>query len=394
MEKVETNINDKLETRMTKIDDDIIELSENIAKTDKKLRSRIDKIEEDIRRLRHKRIQSDTLGGIAQIQPDRRDARKSEEPKDVQPERQMVRSKSWSEEVEENLRNKEKEKEERETYREIEREKERREKEEKQKEEDRRQWTRERRTAPHWTDDLTATVNPPKIDLERKTTVKQKIAVSKWFGCDSEMSEDEDTEQSEEEETWNTVDRKKARKEKLKKQNEKKRRRREEVLRKTQNMIGLGPISGETLEKHIKKAKNDFEKAKRETVREHLVKYYKFNSEEFEQLEIQETKYIEKGDGIIYIAVADKNNIRDIYRRKAECKREEAILKSFVPPQIFKRFVALNKICGERRASDRTTQNTSKIRSEGHRDMDERKGDRGTLHPNSSQRVSGHGQSP
>ena len=355
MEKVETNINEKLETRMTKIDDDIVGLGENIAKTDKKLGIRIDKIEEEMRRMRYKRIQSDTLGGRDRIQPDRSEERTSLETKETRTGKPMVRSKSWSDEVEENISNKENEKEEKEIYRNIEREKRRKEKEEKQKEEDRRHWTRDKRNPPHWSDNLIATVNPQNVERKEKVEEKQKKAVIKWFGCDTDndTSDEEENPEEVDEEEWNTIDRKKARKEKLKRQNEKKRKRKEEVLSKAQNMVGLGPISGECLEKHMKKAQNDFEKAKLEAVREHLFKYYKYNDREYEQLDIRETKYVEKGDGIIYIAVDDKRNIREIYKRKAECKREEVMLKSFVPPQIFKRFVALNKICGERRASDR-----------------------------------------
>ena len=94
-------------------------------------------------------------------------------------------------------------------------------------------------------------------------------------------------------------------------------------------------------------------KAKVGVVREHLRRYYNYNEDELDVINIEETKYNSNGDGIIYIAMTDKEDIRDIYRRKAECKRDEVYLKNFTPPQIFKRFVALNKLCSDIRQLDR-----------------------------------------
>ena len=38
--------------------------------------------------------------------------------------------------------------------------------------------------------------------------------------------------------------------------------------------------------------------------------------------------------------------------RKAECKIVNTVVKSFVPPQFFERFSALNRICATRRSED------------------------------------------
>ena len=80
-----------------------------------------------------------------------------------------------------------------------------------------------------------------------------------------------------------------------------------------------------------------------------MKRYYKYNEEELEKISIVETKLNPKGEGTIYIAVEDKSDIKDLFKRKAECKRNEAVLRNFVPPQIFERFVGLNKICATRR---------------------------------------------
>ena len=100
-------------------------------------------------------------------------------------------------------------------------------------------------------------------------------------------------------------------------------------------MVELRPFDQEIIEKHLVKERNDFERAKKGAIKEHLRCYYKYNDKELDDLEISETKYSPKGEGIIYIAVENKEQIRDIYIRKAECMRDEVILKNFVPPQVF-----------------------------------------------------------
>ena len=60
----------------------------------------------------------------------------------------------------------------------------------------------------------------------------------------------------------------------------------------------------------------------------------------------------------IYIAVAEKDDIRDLYRRKAEIRRDDTILRSYVPPQFYARFQALNRVCRERREQDADFKNS------------------------------------
>ena len=219
------------------------------------------------------------------------------------------------------------------------------------READKEQWTRQKRIPNDWTTGMQAEVRP----LENKVIEKKvKHAVKHWFGSDSSSEEEDDQDEEKEEMNWNIVERKKRRQEKSRKMKEKKKKRKEEVFRKAQHMVGLGPIDSDILEKHLEIERNNFEKAKEGTVKEHLKKYYKYNKRELEELEILETKYNPKGEGLIYIAVAEREQIRDIYKRKAECKRDETTLLNFIPPQIYKRFVALNKLCTARRMEDKS----------------------------------------
>ena len=44
--------------------------------------------------------------------------------------------------------------------------------------------------------------------------------------------------------------------------------------------------------------------------------------------------------------------IRDMYARKADCKNYKVQFKPYIPPKFFEQFVAISRICAERREAD------------------------------------------
>ena len=57
-------------------------------------------------------------------------------------------------------------------------------------------------------------------------------------------------------------------------------------------------------------------------------------------------------DNIVYIRVKDHLAIKELYTRKAECKNDEITFRTYFPPQYYARFLALNQICKDKRASN------------------------------------------
>ena len=112
-------------------------------------------------------------------------------------------------------------------------------------------------------------------------------------------------------------------------------------------IVGLGPITAETL-KHFEDTETDHETAKSEAVKEFLGFYLKYGDEELERLEIKATQIATKDD-IVYVALGDASEIRDIYVRAAQCKHPEVKTRNFVPPQFFDRYMYLSKKCTEMR---------------------------------------------
>ena len=176
----------------------------------------------------------------------------------------------------------------------------------------------------------------------------KKLKVSKihhWFGSSSS----EDTE-NEQDENWSKVEREQDNLNKKKRRKERLENKKAELTIKARRMAGIGPISSQEIDRQKLKTRN-YEQAKSWAVKAHLEKHYRYDLEELKNLEILETKRNAKEE-IIYIAVADERDIKDIYSRKAECRSDDTIVRSFIPPQYWDRFAALNRICTQRRTQD------------------------------------------
>ena len=205
---------------------------------------------------------------------------------------------------------------------------------------DRRRWTDGKLNNGCWTDGLQAQVNHRK-SCDKETRDIEKNRNKNGFGNDSTDEDSEDTN----EEEYTKVDRASANKKRKMRAIEKKRKREEETARKARNIIGLGPFKENEIRE---KNKNGiiYENAKMDAVHAHLRKYYKFNSDEIENISIIETSV---SRDTIYIAVEEREDITDLYIRKADCKRDEIFLRTYCPPQFFRRFSTLNRICMDER---------------------------------------------
>ena len=157
-----------------------------------------------------------------------------------------------------------------------------------------------------------------------------KQAIRHWFSDDNSLDESTDKNDANDEE-FDTIERKKRNQTRKKKASERKKKRKEDTAAKARNMIGLRPITEKEITEQLDTFEN-YEIAKEQAVKNHMRIYYKYSQKELDRLEISETKVTSNGDNFIYIAVAEHENIREIYLRKAECKRDDVQLCSFIPP--------------------------------------------------------------
>ena len=193
-----------------------------------------------------------------------------------------------------------------------------------------------------------------KFTNARKEKVKD---IFHWFGNSS--SDDTDTDNGDLE-NWDTVAREQRNEDKKRRKRERHEKSKKELNMKARRMAGLGPITSNDIEQQRKNTK-DYNQAKIWAVKKHLATFYKYNQEELDQLEILETKRNAKED-IVYVAVAEERDIKDMYTRKAECRSDDTNIRSYIPPQYWARFTALNRILRQQKRGRRQAQNADKIR--------------------------------
>ena len=392
MARVEGSINKNIDEKLAEVNAGMEKLTHDSRRMEsrqnsvnKNLEERMQRMETNMQRLQYQRMTSHTVGKESskppQFQLDGRAARKSadrskdklaavptppldKETEDLEDDRQaegLTRQMSWADEVEAVVNSKDK------SNDDIDREILMR-----QKQNDRDQWINKKRST--WAEDLEADLkkdgdrprSPTSRRLDRrknedtevvkehKTCREEKVMINvvHWFGeCEADSDESSEEDENEDLDDWELVERKKKNQRKRRKAAIKKQRKQEEIAEKAQRMVGIGPILDGDISKHMKDTK-DYSKAKVWAIKEHLAINYKYNQEELDKISIVETKRSHKGDNIIYLAMLDKGDIRDIYARKAECKADKTTVKNFIPPQFYDKFMALNKLCAGRRSED------------------------------------------
>ena len=88
---------------------------------------------------------------------------------------------------------------------------------------------------------------------------------------------------------------------------------------------------------------------------EYLRGMLKFNEQEIQEMNITDTQMSSKGDDTMYIAFDDPIHVRDIHIRLAECRDNRLWSRDFVPPQCYKRYMAIAKLAKEMRSEDSST---------------------------------------
>ena len=121
------------------------------------------------------------------------------------------------------------------------------------------------------------------------------------------------------------------------------------TAQKASNMVGLGPIDMDLMGKKHRKDIVSFERFKILAVEDLLSKYIEYDKEELEELTIVETRLAANGEKVIYIALHDHEQIKEIYVQKVEMKDDVVTVRNYMPPNYYNRFTYVNAICREER---------------------------------------------
>ena len=200
---------------------------------------------------------------------------------------------------------------------------------------------------------------PWRNTLENGRTKVPKIRkppppITSWFGdLQSDVSDDSSSSGLESgNDKWQEVERKKKVLLKKKLQKAKKKEKMEEVATKLQHMVGVGPICVKS--EYYYRSKNLSAQAARiAAIKEYLEYNLDYNTEELAELNIMDTKRSGKED-VIYFALDDVNQVKEVHYRRAAAANDDLIVRDYIAPQYYERYMALGRRAAQLRAEDKT----------------------------------------
>ena len=187
-------------------------------------------------------------------------------------------------------------------------------------------------------------------EKESSEVKKGMRKLKKWFGDESpDNTVSSESDSGGEEENWEEkVNRRQRNNERRKRNLENRRNTIKETATKASLTLGIQPVKTKDIEDHLRVTK-DPRKARELAVRDYLRDYLQFNEEELEEVEIKDTKISSKGEETVYVVFGSIETIRDIHWRVAEVRNKEIVVRNFIPPQFWSRYMYLNKACSEYR---------------------------------------------
>ena len=163
---------------------------------------------------------------------------------------------------------------------------------------------------------------------------------------ESDISSDS---QGEEQEDWQEIDRKDRNRERQKKRLIKKKKK-AELVGKMQHIVGIGPIVNSSIDHFMKQSANR-KAAESKAVVEYLKYYLDFNKQDISEINIVDTKRAQKDD-FIYVALENKEHVREIQFRKAASGNDDLKTRDYIPPQLHARYMGLARKATELRQLD------------------------------------------
>ena len=64
-------------------------------------------------------------------------------------------------------------------------------------------------------------------------------------------------------------------------------------------------------------------------------------------MEIAETKLATRGEDVINVTMVNHDHLKELHIRRAESQNDEVIIRKYIPPNFYERYMYLNKICNE-----------------------------------------------
>ena len=203
-------------------------------------------------------------------------------------------------------------------------------------------------------------------DSNHRKSKSDMKSIKRWFGDDSSSDENSDTSTDNENDNWEgQINRSEKNKLKKSKQKKKKDDMVANAANKARHIIGLGPISNQSIEFHRKKTGGNYANAKKEAVKEYLSYFLNFSNEEIEEISIEETAVSSKGDNTVYVALTNLEDIHEIHVRVANCRNPAIATRNFIPPQFYGMYMHISRACSTLRSENTNLKTQLRFGSRG-----------------------------
>ena len=112
-------------------------------------------------------------------------------------------------------------------------------------------------------------------------------------------------------------------------------------------MVAMGPMN-KTLEDECRDKKMNIEKTKIKLVHDFMINKLEFQLEDMDDFNIMETRI--GNEGIINVAFECQEQAKEVYIRKSEIMDDDIIVRQYIPPGYYDKFMHLNNMCKEARS--------------------------------------------
>ena len=197
-----------------------------------------------------------------------------------------------------------------------------------------------------WDDDVDDLPSSRNFVRKPAPPVRRPAIVKNWFGLDSTTDESEPGS-----EEWSSVDRVRKSKERKMRAARKKEEKKRECALRASHMVSIGPISLGSIN-YFRKQGENFEDAKKSATKEFMKYNLNYSDDDLVDVMIAETRLSTRGDDIVNVAFVNEVDVKELYVRKAESKNENILLRCYIPPNYYERYMCLNRICADKRAED------------------------------------------
>ena len=87
-------------------------------------------------------------------------------------------------------------------------------------------------------------------------------------------------------------------------------------------------------------------------MKDFLTKQLEFDETEIEDFNVMETRMTTKGIKFLNVAFKTQEQVKEIHIRKTEIGNDDIIVRNYIPPTFYERYMEISRICKDKRTEN------------------------------------------